>query len=218
MTLKRSWSSGAIAAREDGLAADRRVQFARSRAVAIWSVFAVLACLCGMATKEVMVVAPVLIFLYDRTFLAGRFREAWRQRRGLHLGLFATWLLLGWLVLRSGSRGETFALADPLAWWRYGLTQFMAVVRYLRLAVWPHPLVFDYGKFWVMPSQVLPHALLVVALIGAVGYALVRRPVYGFVGAWFCATLAPASVLPGTLQMIVEHRMYLPLPLWKVES
>jgi tetratricopeptide (TPR) repeat protein len=177
-----------------------------------WRWPALAACLAGMATKEVMAVAPLIVLLYDRTFVAGSFRAAWRERRGLHLALAATWLLLGWLVLGSGDRGGSFDLGDPRTWWRYDLTQFVAVVRYLRLAVWPHPLVIDYGTFWIerLPA-ILPHLVIVAALLAATLVALVRWPVWGFLGSWFFVILAPSSVLPGTVQMIVEHRMYLPL-------
>ena len=54
-----------------------------------------------------------MVLLYDRTFVAGSFRAAWRDRRGLHLALAATWLFLGWLVLGSGDRGGSFDLGDP---------------------------------------------------------------------------------------------------------
>ncbi len=37
------------------------------------------ACAAGMACKEVMVAAPLVVLLYDRTFLAGSFRAAWRR-------------------------------------------------------------------------------------------------------------------------------------------
>ena len=103
-----------------------------------------------MATKEVMVTAPVLVLLYDRTFVAGSFREAWRRRRWLHLGLAATWLPLAGLVASTGwNRGGSAGFNVGVAPWAYWLTQFEAITRYLRLAVWPHPLVFDYGTFWV---------------------------------------------------------------------
>src|SRR5208283_2552965 len=36
-------------------------------------------------------------------------------------------------------------------------------------------------------------------------------PVGGFLGAWFFGILAPTSIMPGRIQMIVEHRMYLPI-------
>ena len=178
-----------------------------------WQALAVAACLAGMATKEVMVSAPLLVLFYDRTFAAGSFREAWRLRWRLYVGLAATWLLLGWLVASTGgNRGGTFGGANWSAWWTYWLTQFEAVARYLGLVFWPHPLVFDYGM-WRAASfaQVVPYAVIVVALLGATVVALWRRPVLGFLGFGFFAVLAPTSLLPGTTQMTVEHRMYLPL-------
>jgi tetratricopeptide (TPR) repeat protein len=179
----------------------------------LWQAGAVAACLLGAATKEVIAVAPVLLLLYDRTFVAGSFREAWRQRRGLHLALAGTWLLLAGLVAsagwnRNGTSGFDVGIS-PAAYW---LTQFEAVVRYLWLAVWPHPLVFEYGTFWESgAAAVAPYVIVVVALAVATLVALWRRPVAGFLGAWFFAILAPTSVIPGRIQMIVEHRMYLPL-------
>ena len=56
----------------------------------LWYVAAAIACLLGMATKEVMATAPLVVLLYNRTFLAGSFREAWRRRFGLYLALAAT--------------------------------------------------------------------------------------------------------------------------------
>jgi tetratricopeptide (TPR) repeat protein len=178
-----------------------------------WQAGAVAACLAGMASKEVMVSAPLLVLLYDRTFVAGSFREAWRWRWRRYAGLAATWVLLGWLVASTGgNRGGTFGAAGWGAWWSYWLTQFEAVARYLGLVFWPHPLVFAYGVWRVNGlAQVAPYALIVVALLGATVVALWRRPVPGFFGCVFFVLLAPTSLLPGTLQMIVEHRMYLPL-------
>ena len=46
-----------------------------------WAVATVAACALGMATKEVMVGAPLLVLLYDRTFVSMSFRDAWRQHR-----------------------------------------------------------------------------------------------------------------------------------------
>jgi len=179
----------------------------------LWFPLSVVACLLGMATKEVTVSAPLIVLLYDRTFVAGSFREAWHRRRWLHLSLAATWLPLAGLVASAGWNRNGMAGFDVgITPWAYWLTQFEAVTRYLWLAVWPHPLVFEYGTFWVnQATEMSLYALLVVGLAVAVLVALWRRPVLGFLGAWFFAILAPTSVVPGRLQMIVEHRMYLPL-------
>jgi tetratricopeptide (TPR) repeat protein len=178
-----------------------------------WFALSVAACLLGMGTKEVMVSAPLIVLLYDRTFVAGSFREAWRQRWRVHAALAATWLPLVGLVAgggwnRHGAAGFDVGIT-PAAYW---LTQFEAVTRYLWLSVWPHPLVFEYGTFWVnRPAEVALYTLVVAGLAVAVLLALWRRPALGFLGAWLLVILAPTSVMPGRVQMIVEHRMYLAL-------
>ena len=99
-----------------------------------------------------------------------------------------------------------------MAWWDYALTQFPALVRYLGLSVWPHPLVFDYGAEWVTnPWSVAPAAALVVALLIGSIVAFWRWPALGFLGCWFFAILAPTSIVPGNRQTMAEHRMYLAL-------
>jgi protein O-mannosyl-transferase len=178
-----------------------------------WAWLAVICCLLGMATKEAMVSAPILVLLYDRTFVAGSFRGAARARGGFHLALAATWLLLAALMLGTGNRGGSIGFGIGISWWAYALTQFHAVAHYLWLSFWPRPQIFDYGTYWVSrASEVIPYAAVVLPLLLATLWALVRRPVLGFLGSWFFLILAPtSSVVPGTTQMIVEHRMYLPL-------
>src|SRR5215470_12781129 len=56
-----------------------------------WHTLAVITCLLGMATKEVMYAAPLLVLLHDRTFFAGTFREALRRRPRFYAALAATW-------------------------------------------------------------------------------------------------------------------------------
>jgi len=177
-----------------------------------WRVLTVLACLGGVGSKEVAATAPLLVFLYDRTFVAGTFRGTWHRRRWLHVGLAATWVPLALLVAGTGwNRGGTAGFDVGVSPWAYWRTQFEAVAVYLKQALWPHPLIFEYGTFWRGFREAAPFALIVVPLVIATGAALWRRPVAGFLGAWFFAILAPTSVVPGTIQMIVEHRMYLPL-------
>jgi Flp pilus assembly protein TadD len=178
-----------------------------------WLAVSVAACLLGMGSKEVMVSAPLLVLLYDRTFVAGSFRAAWQPRARYYAALAGTWLLLGGLVLGTSSRGGTAGLDTDLSAWTYALTQLHAVALYLKLAVWPYPLVFDYGTDVVrLVADVVAPGLLVAGLAAGAGWALWRRPALGFLGAWFFAILAPtSSVLPVATQTMAEHRMYLPL-------
>lgn len=179
-----------------------------------WQIGAVLACAAGMASKEVMVSAPLMVLLYDRTFVSGSFREAWKNHKCLYVGLAMTWLLLAFCVLTTGgTRAGTAGFGQGVSVWHYLLTQAKAIVLYLRLSLWPHPLVFDYGRDVVTSlGAVFFHACAVVILAATTIVALVRRPVIGFLGAWFFAILAPtSSIVPIITEPIAEHRMYLPL-------
>ncbi|QYM78564.1 tetratricopeptide repeat protein [Horticoccus luteus] len=178
-----------------------------------WSTLAIVTCLAGMACKETMVSAPLAALLYDRTFLAGSFRAAWRQRGRLYLALAATWGLLAVLVLQQDGRSGTAGFGLGVTAWNYLCTQCAAIVIYLKLVVWPSPLVLDYGlpivRDW---TAVWPQAALLVLLGAAAIWALRRCPRAGFLGFVFFATLAPSSsVIPIVTQTMAEHRMYLPL-------
>jgi len=179
----------------------------------VWYSLSVLFCLLGMACKEVMVSAPLMVFFYDRTFFAGTFREAWRRRKRVYLGLAAGWLLLGWLVAGIGwNRGGTSGAGSGASFWAYALTQAPAVMDYVRLSFWPHPLVFDYGAEWVKDwTDVFLPGVAVIALVAGTVWALRRRSVLGFLGAWFFSILAPTSLVPGPRQTMADHRMYLAL-------
>jgi len=180
-----------------------------------WFALSLGACILGMGTKEVMASAPLVVLLYDRTFLAGSFRDALRHRWPVYAGLASTWVVLSLLVLSTHGRGGSAGLASGVSCWDYARTQAPAIVHYLRLCLWPSPLVFDYG------TALAPHsnwsllcAAAVVALVAASAWALFKKPVLGFLGASFFAILAPSSsFVPVATQTMAEHRMYLPLAL-----
>jgi tetratricopeptide (TPR) repeat protein len=184
-----------------------------SRRERLWQAVSVGACLLGMGTKEVMVTAPVMVFFFDRTFLAGSFAAAWRSRRGYYLSLAATWLLLAVLVASTGGRGETAGLGTIVSPWIYIITQGEVILRYVGLTFWPTGLVFDYGVGTVETfGEAAWSVALVAGMIAATIWALWRHPMVGFVGLWFFGILAPSSsVVPIATQTMAEHRMHLAL-------
>ena len=177
-----------------------------------WIAGAVACCALGMASKETMVVAPLLVTAWFWTFhRPGALRRA--RIRLLLGGLAATWVLLAWLVA-SDARGESVGFGvGGWTWWSYLRTQAAVIVHYLRLAVVPWPLVFTYAwppaGSWLV---VWPQFLLLSALAAATLLAMAHRHPAGFAGAWFFLVLAPSSsVLPIATEVAAEHRMYLPL-------
>jgi tetratricopeptide (TPR) repeat protein len=179
-----------------------------------WTAAAVACALCAACTKEIAVALLPLAWIYDARFVAGSARAALRARRALYLGLLGSWLVLAALVWSAGGRSDSVGFGfEELSAWDYLRVQGRALVLYLRLALWPSPLVFDYGT--PVPGGVaewLPHGLAVLALLASSAFALARRNGLGFLGAWFFLILAPSSsVLPIVTERIAEHRMYLPL-------
>ncbi|MBI5767744.1 MAG: tetratricopeptide repeat protein [Verrucomicrobia bacterium] len=179
----------------------------------IWHPLAVACCTLGMGSKEVMVTAPVLVWLFDRVFLAGGWRDALRQRRRLYLGLAASWLVLVGLMATSEltKRGAGFGVAvAPLD---YLLTETRVVLRYVGLGAWPQPLIFDHGwEFAGSLREVWPHALGLAALCAVTLSALRRSPATAFAGVWFLVVLLPtSSFVPVGEQPMAESRLYLPL-------
>src|SRR5262249_9476793 len=152
--------------------------------------------------------APVMMVLYDRVFVFDSVKKALRARWRLYAGLAASWLVLAFL-LSSSPRASSAGFSIGVSPWTYLLNQTVMIVRYLRLAVWPRALAVDYG--WPVPltlTDVLPEALLVLALAAATIAALIRRPPLGFLGAWFFITLAPSSsIVPIATEVGAERRM-----------
>ena len=178
-----------------------------------WELLCVGACAVGMATKEVMVTAPLLALLLDRTFLAGSFREAWRARRGLHLALASTWLILGACLCLGGELKDVGAQSGNITPAAYFRTQPAVILHYLKLMGWPSGLVLDYGwpLAWTWADVSLPGAAAVLGILAGTAWALCRAPALGFLGAWFLLILAPTSTFLPLADPAFEHRLYLPL-------
>jgi cytochrome c-type biogenesis protein CcmH/NrfG len=177
----------------------------------IWRAAAIAACAAGMACKESMVTAPLMVLAYDRVFLYPSFGQAFRERRALYSGLAATWIVLAALML--GQPRTSVGFDAGVTPWAYFLNQLPVIARYLWLTIWPRPLVVDYGlPQTVALFDVIVPGLLLVALGVATLVALRRTPALGFLGVWFFVTLAPtSSVVPIATEVGADRRMYLPL-------
>jgi len=188
----------------------------------LWYGLSVAACALGMASKEVMVSAPVMVMLYDRTFVSSSFGEAWRRRQPYYLGLAATWILLALVEVSAGHFATTAMNARRigLTWWQYLATEPGVILYYLRLCAWPSPLCLNHpwpiARSWM---RILPAAIAVGILLVASAWALAKKPaptptsgpVWGFIGAWFFLILAPSSTVVPLHNPFYEHRMYLSL-------
>lgn len=180
-----------------------------------WFAAALLACILGMASKEVMASAPLLVLLHDRLFVSGSFAEALRKRRWFYAALAATWLVVGFYQLDNPRAKSVLFDSAWISVSDYFLTQLTVIVHYIKLSIWPHPLVLD-SQDWPIARgaslQVVFSFLAVAALGASTLFGLWRKAWWSILGTWFFCVLAPtSSVIPIVTEIVSERRMYLPL-------
>jgi tetratricopeptide (TPR) repeat protein len=177
----------------------------------VWLIPGILACVCGMASKEVMVSAPLIVLLYERAFVAGSLKDALRRSWPLYVGLASTWFLLAALGLTVPHRDSAgFYVGVPAyEWW---LTQSKVFFLYLRLVVWPWPLLIHYQLPYLKNLNNACIYVVPLLLLGIFTLVLLwRNHPLGFLGTWFFAILSPTFAIPIVTEMAAERRMYLAL-------
>jgi Flp pilus assembly protein TadD len=201
---------------------EARVRPARAQK-SVFYALSLLAFAGALASKQNVVTLPVLIVLYDLAFLGARPGRA--LVRGLPwFALSAVSVML--LVGAPGSVGETLDAAaqvsrveTTMSRLDYLLTQARVVVAYLRLLVVPVGQNLD----WEVPvaSGLSPAVAISFAFLGALlagsTWLLLRRKtsdpgwrLVGFGGVWFFVALAVESSLIPIVDLMFEHRLYLP--------
>jgi tetratricopeptide (TPR) repeat protein len=179
----------------------------------LWYAAAVAACVGGMLSKQVMVTAPIIVFLYDVVFNSQSPKEALRKRWPLFAGLAITWFVLAATMIAAPVNLTAGFAVKTISPWGYFKTELGVIVYYLRLSFWPNPLCLDYQGWPVAKTirEALPYAIVIGGLGAATVWALVRRRPEGFLGAWFFLILSITSSAMPFADLVYEHRMYLPL-------
>ena len=168
----------------------------------------------GLLTKETVISIPAVLFLYDYLFISKtNFRELFGRWR-----FYATFVIGGAAVsvylLLVPLRDAVGSLPGHLSPFSYFLTQLHVIVRYVGLVVFPVRLNLDYD---IIPSVsflepvVLGSALVLLLLLAAAWILRRREPIVSFSILWFFLTLAPTSSFVPILDVMFEHRLYLPM-------
>jgi len=97
--------------------------------------------------------------------------------------------------------------------WRYLMTQFSVILKYIQLLILPVNQVFDYN-YKLVTSFLDPKAWIsLTALLGLIALAIVtfkKHRIISFGIFWFFLTIAIESSIIPLQDLIFEHRTYLP--------
>jgi protein O-mannosyl-transferase len=179
----------------------------------------VLSYLLGLFTKENVAILPLFIALYEFYFfqnleVSQKGKKALLYAAGFALGI-GLLMVLVWGqryvdVMIAGYKMRDFTLTERV------LTQFRVVLYYVTLLVWPLPsrlnLDYDFStSHGILDPPATLFAILMVA--GLIGYAVWRakkQPLVSYFILWYFGNLViESSIFP--LEMVYEHRLYLPL-------
>jgi protein O-mannosyl-transferase len=179
-----------------------------------WFFLSVICCGLAIGAKQVAVMAPPLILLYDSFYISLSFRKSLRNHPWYYFALACSYLVLtgNFLAVHElGKSGLGFGVEHVTAY-QYFLTQFEVVVHYLKLSFWPHPLCLDYlWPFINGPAEVWPQILFISCLWAGTFWGIWRKHFLGYLGAWFFGILSITSSVIPIRDAAFEHRMYLPL-------
>jgi tetratricopeptide (TPR) repeat protein len=201
----------------------------RTARVALYS-GVLLSAVLGMKTKEIAFTLPIALILCEVSFFEP---GAWRKRLFL-LPIAATMLVipltyLGGLPVESAAGAsanvaEATRVQSTISRLDYLLTQAPVLVTYLRLLVWPTGQNLDHDirvAHRLVEARVLGSGLLLVTL-AALAWSLYRRTasgrvtieagwrLVGFGVVWSFLALAVESSFVPIVDVINEHRVYLP--------
>ncbi len=180
-----------------------------------WLAIGAVCFLCGLWSKTVMVTGLAVGPLLDRAWLCNSWREVFAKRSALYAPpMFAAAIAVLTLmpgILRGDANVGFGGEAPPVL--PYAAAQAFVLAKYIALAVLPVGLNIDHGL--VAPDPWTTNLGWMVA----VGFIVVLALAACFWGHWKrgffllapLLILAPTSSLVPTADLLVEHRMYVPL-------
>lgn len=173
-----------------------------------WLILCALLVLAGLLSKETAAALPVLIVVHAWLFRSQMEPDhRWRRLVALALSMAATVAIYS--RLRFGAVGSLIVSKPAQSWIDILRTAPSMFVMYLKHAVWPVYL----GNWYDTPiitaaagARFYVSLVVVIAFAAATGWALVRKPLAGFLLSWWLVALGPSFI--GLRLLIPWERMH----------
>lgn len=171
----------------------------------------------AMGSKEWAVTLPAMVVLYDFLFISEGKLKTVLSRSWAHILIALPWGYVAYNMLSSRMSGAGFGISgqNGITPWTYLLTSLNVEWTYIRLLFFPinqnldytYPLAKTLFEFPTLLS-LIGHICVVVASLWL--YVKRKWTLLPFGAAWFYITLSPTQSFVPILDVIFEHRLYLP--------
>jgi protein O-mannosyl-transferase len=171
----------------------------------------------AMGSKEWAVTLPAMLFLYDFLFIAEGKLQTVLTRTMVYILVALPWGFVAYNLTTSKLSGAGFGISGqnnitPLT---YQLTSLNVLWTYIRLLFFPINQNLDYTfplarTLFEFPTllSLIGHICVVAASLWL--YIKKKLTLLPFGAAWFYITLSPTQSFVPILDVIFEHRLYLP--------
>jgi tetratricopeptide (TPR) repeat protein len=185
---------------------------------AAWHVAGLAAYGLGLATKATVITLPATLFLHEclRSPEAGVMKSIVFVSSRLKKFIPILALTVGYLVLRAVLITDSFlgvVRAGEVSSSTYLLSSLRAWIYYLRLFLWPSPLLVNYHGFgWsysLLDGRVLLSIGLILTILSLAWRLRESAPVVTFFACWFFIALLPESSFFPLSEPINGYRPYL---------
>lgn len=186
----------------------------------LFMIGAALASLFAMQSKEWAVTLPAVILLYDYLFLSEGKLKSILSRWWAYLLVAAPWAVaLSKIPVFTSTPGASYGIGmtsvSGITPMTYLMTSLNVLWTYVRLLILPINQNLDYDYPIAKTLLEFPTALSFLGHVAVIGaafwlYRKKRSRLVPFGIAWFYITLSPVQSFVPIVDVIFEHRMYLP--------
>jgi hypothetical protein len=173
--------------------------------------------LLAMGSKEWAVTLPAVLLLYDFLFIAEGKIKPLLSRSIAYILTALPWGFVAYNMMTSNLSGAGFGISGQrdITPWTYQLTSLNVLWTYIRLLVLPINQNLDYSypvakTLFEFPTffSLIGHLCVIAASLWV--YVKKKWTLIPFGAAWFYITLSPTQSFVPILDVIFEHRLYLP--------
>ncbi len=186
----------------------------------LWHLGGLISYILGLATKATVITLPAILVLHELLLLrspgASPIRFFILEPSRLKKYIPVATICLGYIALRSILLPETFTRVvrpEEISSSTYLLSSFRAWVYYLRLFLWPAPLLVDFHGFgWsysLWDSRVLLCLVIIITIFSLAWWVRRSEPLITFFTFWFFIALLPESSFIPLTEPINGYRPYL---------
>ncbi|MCX6170064.1 MAG: tetratricopeptide repeat protein [Ignavibacteriales bacterium] len=176
--------------------------------VTILFIFSIISAFMGMGSKQIVLTIPATIIIYEILFFRNKEKRInWKVVLPL-ISIFIIFVIIAILIFGLPSETDEISRKD------YLLTQINVLVTYLRLFLIPinQNLDYDFPIYQsLLDVKTIGCLLLLTSLIAVSIKFWKKYPLISFSILWFFITLSIESSIIPIRDVIVEHRLYLPL-------